>query len=881
MSTNEILAPGLYDADNNLVVSWEALTTTYGMNIQRDHDSDNVMTEISCPYYILNNYSELSVGTKLVIDDSVTRIGEDTFWACRRLTNIHIPESVTSIGREAFGHCSSLKSITIPDSVTSFGAVTFWYCENLENVVLGNNVTTIDRSMFTCCTSLKSLTLGNNISSIEAKAFKDCTQLSDVYITNPSNWCKMNFVDQSNPNCYGAALHFIDSKKNEITSISLDSTVTSIPDYRFQNASNLINIYIPDGVTKIGESAFSGCSNLKNIYIPDSVKSIGWRAFMGCSSLTAIYIPDGVTGVMHYTFTGCTSLVSVYIPASLTPIIGDIFTECPNFQHVYYGGTEEQWYNAYSYSSGSNLEAATKHFNHNQNGGGLARIFTGSVISSAPTGKRVTLSYAGKKAKDDAIISFRSAGSITYNGKEKAIDANKIVTLSCAGKKMLTDVVIGEYTYGLYDSEDNLVASWYTLVNDYGMDVKTSRGLGNYASDKTTPYYILNNNEELFSGTKMVIPENADITAIGSYSFYNCDRLTKIVIPNSVTNIGTQAFGSCDSLGEIVIVSSNENYYIDEQGVLYTKDRTTLIQAPCNLFGEYVIPDGVTTVKYGAFENCTSLTAITIPNSALDIGMETFSGCSSLVSANIPEGIIEIPSGMFRGCTSLAYIDIPSSVTTIGSGAFYDCSSLASIDIHNNITTIGSSAFSYCTSLPTVSISANVTSIGDCPFRSCSNLDGIWVSSSNTKYCSDDKGILYNKDKTRLLQAPASLSGSYTIPDSVTSVSTYSFENCSGISDVIFGSGVKFINEYAFKGCTGLTDVVLSNSVAYLINGCFLECSNLYSIVLPVSLSSIGNSVFYKCNKFRYIYYRGTEEQWSKIFNNSEVYGAKIIYNYV
>ena len=146
------------------------------------------------------------------------------------------------------------------------------------------------------------------------------------------------------------------------------------------------------------------------------------------------------------------------------------------------------------------------------------------------------------------------------------------------------------------------------------------------------------------------------VTSIGQRAFVACDALTSIEIPDSVTSIGEYAFGSCSSL-ETIKVDGNNTKYKSIDGNLYSIDGKTLIQYAIGKSATYfLIPDSVTSIGYGAFGYCESLTSIEIPNSVTSIGY-----------------------GAFYGCTSLTSIEIPASVTSIGKGAFSSCRLLTSI----------------------------------------------------------------------------------------------------------------------------------------------------------------------------------------------------------
>ena len=126
-------APGLYDANNNLIASWDELVNTYGMRVDVDYGSYD---DPESPFYLLAETSALQNGVKLVLGN-VKSIGKFSLAYCCSITSITIPDSVTSIGECAFRGCTNLESITIPDSVTSIGATAFSDCESLMSVSIG------------------------------------------------------------------------------------------------------------------------------------------------------------------------------------------------------------------------------------------------------------------------------------------------------------------------------------------------------------------------------------------------------------------------------------------------------------------------------------------------------------------------------------------------------------------------------------------------------------------------------------------------------------------------------------------------------------------------------------------------------------------------
>ena len=203
---------------------------------------------------------------------------------------------------------------------------------------------------------------------------------------------------------------------------------------------------------------------------------------------------------------------------------------------------------------------------------------------------------------------------------------------------------------------------------------------------------------------------------------------------------------------------------------------------------------------------------------------------------------------------------IAEGVTSIGGFAFYDCTSLTSVTIPDSVTSIGANAFFDCTSLTSVTIPDSVTSIGVGAFASCTSLTGIWVAESNSHYSSDASGVLFNKDKTTLVQCPGAFAA-YTIPDSVTSIGAEAFYNCKSLTSVTIPDSVTSIGDFTFSYCESLT-----------------------SVTIPDSVTSIGHYAFEGCRSLTDVYFTGTESAWNSIAigaANDALKNANIHYNYV
>ena len=429
------------------------------------------------------------------------------------------------------------------------------------------------------------------------------------------------------------------------------------------------------------------------------------------------------------------------------------------------------------------------------------------------------------------------------------------------------------------------------------------------------------------------------VTSIGVWAFYDCNSLTSVTIGNDVTSIGDGAFRHCTSLLNVTIpnsVTSIGDYAF----------------AVCDSLRSVPIPDSVTSIGNHAFDSCIGLTSVTIPDSVTSIGDSAFIWCSSLTSVSIPDSVTSIGDCAFRYCTGLMSVTIPDSVTSIGDYAFEECTSLTSVTIGNSVTSIGDYAFDHCATLPNVTIPNSVTSIGarafyNCssmtsvsipnsvssigvgPFAHCDSLTNIMVDSGNPNYLSQD-GVLYNKDKTTLIQYPignsrtsfaipnsvtsigdSAFSGcdsltsvtipnsvtsigkqafsdcsnltSVTIPDSVTKIGWYAFAYCSSLTSATIGNGVTRIEAWAFAHCATLPNVTIPNSVTSIDSWAFEYCDCLTSVTIPDSVTSIEDYAFEYCDCLTDVYYTGSEEQWNAISigrGNTDLTSAAIHYNW-
>ena len=410
---------------------------------------------------------------------------------------------------------------------------------------------------------------------------------------------------------------------------------------------------LDDGTVEITD--YNGSA--KTVDIPEkingkSVTSIGDCAFRYCTSLKSITIPNSVMEIGSSAFSGCSSLTSITILNSVTEIGVYAFKGCTSLTSITIPnsvtniGDSTFW----GCSSLTAIYVAVDNKNYTSVNGVLFNKDKTALICypAGKTDKSYNITNSVTSIGDYAFNGCSSLTSVTIPNSVTEIGGSAFV--GCASLKSIT--------------MPNSVTSIGDMV-----------------------FY------KCSSLTSITIPDS--VTSIGSSAFSDCSKLRSITIPNSVTSIGAWAFNGCTGLTAINVAMENQNY-VSPDGVLYNKDKTTIICYPAGKKGNnYKIPDGVTEIGSIAFSRCSSLTSVTIPNSVTSIGSGAFNGCTSLTRVTIPKSVTKIGWNAFSDCTSLTSITIPNSVISIDWYAFRGCTSLKSITIPNSVTSIGKNAFGY------------------------------------------------------------------------------------------------------------------------------------------------------------------------------------------
>lgn len=261
----------------------------------------------------------------------------------------------------------------------------------------------------------------------------------------------------------------------------------------------------------------------------------------------------------------------------------------------------------------------------------------------------------------------------------------------------------------------------------------------------------------------------------------------------------------------------------------------------------------IENIGYGSFSNCDQITCVVLPEQLISIDSFAFSFCKSLSNILIPENVEVIDNYAFYQ-SGITEITIPDSVEIIGDNAFYACENLLKVDFGKRITRIGESAFNSCDRLREIEIPFMVEHIGAYAFSRCNGIKEFVVDNNNEYFSCDQYGVLFNKDKTKLIQYPADSSKMfYTVPNTVVNIAAWSFNDCDNLTDITMSDSVESIDYSAFNSCDNLINVIMSKNIKNIDSGVFCWCKNIEHIEIPKDITIISREMFRGCEKLKTI----------------------------
>ena len=423
---------------------------------------------------------------------------------------------------------------------------------------------------------------------------------------------------------------------------------------------------------------------------------------------------------------------------------------------------------------------------------------------------------------DNAFRGCSALRKIKFRGK--GVDWDAAIAGADTG---IPSTTVVEYLNGAYDSGSCGEDLTWTLSPDGVLTISGTGSMPDYSMKyaNTTDYTWISTAPWAAHADRiqrLVMEEG--VTSASKYAFCGLTALTAVTLPDSLSTIGWGAFEDCSGLTGITI------------------------------------PSGVTAIGYSAFEDCTGLTSITLPDSVTSLDSSVFWGCSSLTSVTLPTGLTSISGYLFIRCTSLTSITIPGGVTAIGASAFEGCKALTAIDLPSGVTAISDSTFRDCQKLTSITLPARLKTVGASAFEGCKALTAIDLPDSLTalgasafKSCS----ALRRAGIGRLTDISDSLFEGCAALETVSSgtfktVGQRAFYGCAALAFPANSYGtdkltyVQTIGANAFTGCKGLTSVKFNNLTA-LGEGVFADSGLRVADLRYTSITAIPKQAFQNC----------------------------------
>ncbi len=839
---------------------------------------------VKSPFVVANGVLTGYLGTDTVIvipdDLGITEIGSSVFYGCETMTSVSIPEGVKKIGNAAFQGPNSLTSVTIPEGVEEIGAYAFSECSDLTEISLPASLKTIGSYAFAYSDNLKEIRIPAGVTAISDYAFADCYALKSVSMAGNVETIGRNAFDHcvsletvEIPDSVTTIGSYAFYCCNALKSVRLPAALTTVSgEGAFHNCTALETVEIPDGVKLIGVCMFTGCTSLDSISLPSSVTHIGALAFQGCP-LETIEIPSGVKRIGVAAFGYSSVLKTVRLSEGLETIDTEVFTDCPALESINIPASVT--------SIGDGAIRRSKNL--------LVTVVKDTLGHSYCIENDILFTGEGivPHAEEESFALVQDAdGSVHADFVIRSDSAAGSVRLYASGSEPV-------HTVGEYTDDPSLWAvdrrTWTfsymlpdeTVVGDeISFDVVSSLGTATERKvhtvdaapakvlsadvplDEVEAYVIVEINAETTPGAdNLYMLRDDTVLAVWDADTYSVvedgRRVWKVPYAfrdtgaNKLTFACVLANGNYSTTKVLDSVYVMESDFVVEDGVLteYTGNAFDLVipdnmgisQIAGMVFADniyletVVVPNGVTTIGYGAFWNCKYLETVSLPESVVMMDSSVFNGCSGLTEIDLPSGLTEIDSNMFRSCSRLTKVGMPSGLTGIGSYAFNGCSKLTEIDIPSGVTSIGYGAFSGCSSLKDVVLPVGLKEVDDSLFNGCSSLTEMDIPS----------GVASIGE--RAFSGCGALTG-LTLPEKLREIGAYAFEGCYALEQINIPDSVVRIFKYTFLNCSSLQKIELPAHVRSIEDGAFDGCTALESVNIPEKTSDIGTDVFAGCS---------------------------------
>lgn len=806
-------------------------------------------------------------------------IGDQAFHLCSKLTTLALPSRTESIGERAYyavkateatftdsemggtdatsglKHIgsrafeqSSLKTIELPEGLLTIGSYAFLQSKSLTSAVIPSTVTNLEKS-----------DNGVQILGVGRFAFSSCTALIDITFRPMSGEKPEGYL--------GVTIYDTFSKCEKLTSIVLPANMITALD-----AGNKV-------IPAISADAMDDCP-LSQIAVNEGGNYVAEN--------NILYLTEN--GVKKEIIVAAKSVSGeVVIPYTVSDIWRGAFASCELITSIKFEATPEGQaavplkISAYPDTFPLGTFKATK--------------FTSIELPSRTVGiGPYAFAYSG-------LTSIKIPGAVGDDGNEFGI--SRYAFEYCA------DLAVVEFEEGA----ENRVLT----VDDYAFRLTAITSLtlpsgtvsigdsAFYDCKKLVTVNIPNSIKEIaeyaFKGCTLLnsvnFAEGTHLKMLDSSIFAGCTSLIEFKLPKSDT--ASSLFGSSSAVkkftlskdallsdGVLVGLTSCEEFVVEEGntsfvaegGVLYNKNKSTLIRYPQSKADtSFAVPEGVTQIgdssTQSAFFGASNLTSVSIPASVRTIGAAAFYNCNALTNIDFlaaKDGNnfdLSIGEDAF-GYSGLTSIVIPARVAAVGGlsrGTFRNNTSLTSVTFEkgSRITSIPTEAFNFCTALKSIHLPATVTEIERNAFIYCKSLAAVTIEEGgeilkigNTAFKGTKLSVTninaLIKNVTEISEyayqettSTVDEDGTLVIPEGITTIGREAFRKANGIKKIQFPSSLVSIESYAFSECSNLTEVVIPDGVISIGDSAFRGCASLKKVVVPSSVVDLGNYAFISC----------------------------------
>lgn len=662
-----------------------------------------------------------------------------------------------------------------------------------------------------------------------------------------------------------------------------------IPDYYYQNNSEIKEIKITEGIDYLGFRAFYECGNIEKVELPSTLVNIGKyningqyyqsAAFWNCTSLTTVIFNKDTRVIGQDCFYGCTALTNITLNEGLERIESNVFYNCDSLSSITIP-------NSVTYIGS---------LNRCKN---LSFIDFGSTRTDVPTIHELRDAFEGdyrlsEIRMSDAMYDIMYNWTSTDNFKWKQL-------YSSPSHPTRHDTV------NIYGSIQGInTPFWRKEVFSDGIvpqdEFRNNSGISSVFIDSGITeiesiafYNCVNMSMVTLSSSVKVMGTNAfgscvrledvnlseGLETIGKSAFYNCTSLSSITIPNSVTSVGQSAFGMYDPSNLEIIDFGNSRTTVptlngSSEGFCPTSAR---ILVPDAIYNQWVTAEGWSDIASQIYSEemfRNKYIDVTIGGntsrrvySSGDIEENAFRSNTGLINVVMYSGITSILDRAFANCKNLTSVTFSQNIDYVGDFAFSTCGNLTTIDMSNctNLLDLHGYTFIDCHKLSAVTLPPNITHIGSQTFAYCTSLSNITLPNSvrsiesNVFYFSGLLSIELSSGLTRLGNYCfySSKISSIEIPSGVTQIPQYCFAKCSSLSSVTLHEGTTTIGQYAFRDCNALTNINIPNTVRRIDAQAFMNCKGLTSIIIPNNVSQIYSNTFSGCTNLALIDFGNT-----------------------